>query len=175
MIHVYCGDGKGKTTAALGLAVRAAGRGKHILIVRFLKNEDSGEVDVLRHIPGIEVVPCEKTFGFFRSMSEETKKEAALYFQERFQNAVKRIETEKYDMLILDEIMAACQYVFVPESELVRFLKQCSENSETELEIVLTGRNPSEKVLSYADYVTEMVKRKHPYDRGVTARKGIEW
>ncbi|MDO4327629.1 MAG: cob(I)yrinic acid a,c-diamide adenosyltransferase [bacterium] len=175
MIHIYCGDGKGKTTAAVGLAVRAAGRGKKILIVRFLKNEDSGEVDILRNISGIEVVPCEKTFGFFRSMSEETKKQAALYFSKRFRDAVKRIETEKWDMLILDEIMAACQYAMVPEDEVLEFLKQCSDKRSGDLEVILTGRNPSERILSYADYVTEMVKRKHPYDKGITARRGIEW
>lgn len=70
-VHIYCGDGKGKTTAAVGLAVRAAGRGMRVLIVRFLKTEDSGEVSVLRRIPGIEVVPCEKTFGFTFRMTEE--------------------------------------------------------------------------------------------------------
>ncbi|EHI60209.1 hypothetical protein HMPREF9473_01796 [ [Hungatella hathewayi WAL-18680] len=77
-VHIYCGDGKGKTTAAIGLAVRAAGRGKKVVIARFLKTEDSGEVEVLRSIPGITVLPCEKTFGFYFQMTEEQKREAAL-------------------------------------------------------------------------------------------------
>ena len=79
-VHIYCGDGKGKTTAAIGLAVRAAGRGKKVVIARFLKTEDSGEVEVLRSIPGITVLPCEKTFGFYFQMTEEQKREAALYY-----------------------------------------------------------------------------------------------
>ena len=71
LIHIYCGDGKGKTTAAVGLAVRAAGRGKRVLISRFLKTEDSGEVKMLRLLPGVTVLPCERTFGFLFRMSEE--------------------------------------------------------------------------------------------------------
>ena len=79
-VHIYCGDGKGKTSAALGLAVRAAGRGQRILLVRFLKNEDSGEVPVLRQVPGITVTPCDREFGFVFRMDEEEKAEAAKYF-----------------------------------------------------------------------------------------------
>ena len=77
MIQIYCGDGKGKTTAALGLAVRAAGREKRVLIARFLKTDDSGEVPVLSGIPGIQVMPCKKTFGFYFRMTDQQKKEAA--------------------------------------------------------------------------------------------------
>ena len=99
-IHIYCGDGKGKTTAALGLALRAAGRGRKVLISRFLKTEDSGEVPVLRNISGIEVMPCQKTFGFTFQMSREEKEEAGLYYTEQFQKAWKLAEDA--DLLILD-------------------------------------------------------------------------
>ena len=78
-VHIYCGDGKGKTSAALGLAVRAAGRTKRILLVRFLKNEDSGEVPALRLIPGITVMPCDQEFGFVFQMDQEKKTKAAEY------------------------------------------------------------------------------------------------
>ena len=81
MIHIYCGDGKGKTSAALGLAVRAAGRGKQVLIARFLKSEDSGEVIALRQIKEIEVIPCEKTFGFYKNMTKEVRQEAKEYYE----------------------------------------------------------------------------------------------
>ena len=74
LIHIYCGDGKGKTTAATGLAVRAAGRGKRVVIARFLKTDDSGEVFVLKQVPGITVIPCTKTFGFYFRMTEKQKK-----------------------------------------------------------------------------------------------------
>ncbi len=90
LLHIYCGDGKGKTSAAVGMAVRAAGCGMKVLVIRFLKTENSGEVEVLRSIPGITVPPCERTFGFVFRMTEEQKQEAALYYQSRFEAAAKR-------------------------------------------------------------------------------------
>lgn len=175
MIHIYCGDGKGKTTAALGLALRAAGRGKKILIARFLKNDDSGEISILSGspgIPGITVIPCEKSFGFYFRMDEETKRQAAEYYQELFQKAVDRVSGFGYDMLILDEIMAAVNYGMVSEQKVLSFL---TAERQADLEIVMTGRNPSEAFLKLADYVTEMKMVKHPYERGIGARKGIEY
>lgn len=171
MIQVYCGDGKGKTTAAIGQAVRAAGRGKRVLVARFLKTDDSGEVCSLQKIPQIEVVPCERSFGFYRSMSEKVKSEAVQYYQELFERVALRAVQEHWDMLILDEIMAVCQYQLVSEEHVLHFLEQNAGN----LEIILTGRNPSDAILAYADYVTEMKKKRHPYDKGVLAREGIEY
>lgn len=171
MIHIYCGDGKGKTSAALGLAVRAAGRGKRVLIARFLKSEDSGEVTALRQIKEIEVIPCEKTFGFYKNMTKEVRQEAKEYYENMLHTIFARIEQEKMDMLILDEAMAACQYNMISEDEIIDFLKYAPDT----LEIVLTGRNPSVRMLECADYITEMKKQKHPFDRGVLARKGIEF
>ena len=78
LIHIYCGDGKGKTTAAIGLAVRAAGRGKRVVIARFLKNDDSGEVGVLERVPGITLIPCRKSFGFTWNMNEKERQEGIL-------------------------------------------------------------------------------------------------
>ena len=104
LLHIYCGDGKGKTSAAVGMAVRAAGCGMKVLVIRFLKTENSGEVEVLRSIPGITVPPCERTFGFVFRMTEEQKQEAALYYQSRFEAAAKKAVQGQYDLLILDEI-----------------------------------------------------------------------
>lgn len=171
LIHIYCGDGKGKTSAALGLAVRAAGRGKRVLIVRFLKTDDSGEVPVLRSIPGIRLIPCDRTFGFVFRMNEEQKKEAAAYFTERFRLAIRQALEEPTDVLILDELMASCSYGMVSEEEVEAFLK----NKPEELEVVMTGRNPSEKLIALADYVSEVQMRKHPYTEGISAREGIEY
>lgn len=169
MIHIYCGDGKGKTSAAIGLAVRAAGRKKKIVIARFLKTEDSGEVEILRGIDGITVIPCEKTFGFVFSMDEATRKEAAAYYLSLFLRAAEM--AKENDVLILDEIMAAISYDMVPEDMVCRFLKDKPKT----LEVILTGRNPGERLLDLADYVSEITKRKHPYDRGIRAREGIEY
>ena len=105
LVHIYCGDGKGKTSAAVGMAVRAAGRGLKVVMVRFLKSDDSGEVAVLGHIPGITVIPCERTFGFVSAMDRETREQAARWNLEQFFRAVELAEGA--DLLILDEIMAA--------------------------------------------------------------------
>ena len=170
-VHVYCGDGKGKTTASIGLAVRAAGRKKQVVIVRFLKTDDSGEVPVLRSIPEICILPCEKSFGFFFNMTEEQKKEAAAYYDSLLTLAFDTAKDKDADLLILDEIMASCNYGLVSEKKLLSLI----EGRPEKLEVVLTGRNPSEKILETADYVSEICKKKHPFDVGIQAREGIEY
>ncbi len=171
LVHIYCGDGKGKTSAAVGLAVRAAGRGMKVLVVRFLKTENSGEVEVLRSIPGITVTPCDRTFGFVFRMNEEQKREAAQYYQKRFEDAAREAVQGQYDLLILDEILASCNYGMVNEQSVVEFLKAKPEG----LEVVLTGRAPSETLQELADYISEICMRKHPYQKGIPARRGIEF
>ena len=171
MIHIYCGDGKGKTSAAIGLAVRAAGRGRAVLIARFLKSEDSGEVLALPKIPGIRVMPCEKEFGFYFRMTEEQKLEAAEYYSRLFEQACEMARSRQIDVLILDELMAACSYRLVDEAKAAAFLRDCP----ADLEVVMTGRNPSEQLVGLADYVSEVVMKKHPYEQGVAAREGIEY
>ena len=123
LVHIYCGDGKGKTSAAIGLAVRAAGRGKKIVVARFLKTDDSGEVLALRAIPAITVMPCERTFGFAFAMDEETKKEASAYNTGLFERAVALAVEKHAELLVLDEIMAAMNYGMVPETEVLEFLE----------------------------------------------------
>lgn len=169
LVHIYCGDGKGKTSAAIGLAVRAAGRGKKVLISRFLKTDNSGEVMILKEIPGITVLPCEKSFGFLFRMNEEQKKEAASYYQEQFEKTVKM--AERYDLLILDEMMASISGKMVPEERVLQFLQEKPEN----LEVVLTGRNPSDRLKEEADYISEILAVRHPYEQGIPAREGIEY
>ena len=170
-VHIYCGDGKGKTSSAVGLAVRASGRGKKVLIVRFLKTEDSGEVEVLRKIPGITVTPCDRTFGFVFRMNEEQKREAGAYFQSRFETAVKTAVEDGVDLLVLDEILASCNYGMVREDDVAEFLR----NRPAEMEVVLTGRDPSDRLIALADYVSEIKIVKHPYTQGIGAREGIEY
>lgn len=170
-IHIYCGDGKGKTSAAIGLAVRAAGRGRNVLIARFLKTDDSGEVPVLGGIDGITVIPCERTFGFVFRMNEEEKAEAAAYFRDRFQNVCEMAVREQYDVVIFDELMASCSYHMVEEADVLQFLHEKPE----ELEVIMTGRDPSEALVAAADYVSEIHMVKHPYTEGIPAREGIEY
>lgn len=170
-VHIYCGDGKGKTSAAVGLAVRAAGRGLRVLIARFLKTEDSGEVPVLRGIPGICVVPCEKSFGFTFRMTAEQKEEASRYYRGQLADVCRQAASGQWDLLILDEILGAVGSGLVPEEQVLECLKERPEG----LEVVLTGRNPSAALVELADYVSEIRAVKHPFEKGVGARKGIEY
>lgn len=170
-IHIYCGDGKGKTSAALGLAVRAAGRGKQVLLVRFLKSDDSGEIPVLNEISGITVIPCDRSFGFVFSMTDEMRKEAACYYQNCFEAVCKQAVEEHFDVLIMDELMAACNYGMVLEADILCFLK----NKPSYMEVIMTGREPSEAICEMADYVSEIKMIKHPYTKGIPAREGIEY
>lgn len=169
LIHIYCGDGKGKTTAALGLALRAAGSGKRVLVLQFFKDGKSSEFASLAHVPGIEVVPQTRAFGFSWTLSEAEKGEASAYYSGLLEDAFRR--SEGFDLLVLDEAMSACTTGMIDERRLLELLAAKPE----ELEVVLTGRGPSDALCGKADYVTEMRKVKHPYERGIAARKGIEY
>lgn len=171
MIHVYYGDGKGKTTAAAGLAIRAAGTGMRVYVVRFLKNDNSGEVKSLKALDNVTVEPVTRTFGFTFHMTEEQKKEAKAYYTEMFRKAVSEENLEKYDMIVMDEVNIVYGYNFIEKQELIDFIKKYGESKE----IVLTGAQKQEEINELADYVTEIKKIKHPYDKGVNARRGIEF
>lgn len=171
LLHIYCGDGKGKTTAATGLAIRAAGTGKRVLFSRFLKNKNSGELTILDSIPEIEVIHPEKSFGFFYTLSEEEKEEMRQLYGKLWEEIARKAETGKYDMLVMDEFMAAYQLAVIDREKAASFLKNRPEN----LEVVLTGRDPAPEILELADYVSEIQKVKHPFDQGIPARRGIEF
>lgn len=168
-IHIYCGDGKGKTTAATGLAVRAAGAGKRVVFTQFFKDGNSSEIKVLRTVDNIQSVHCKTLRGFWRRMSPSQKEQVSRDYTKHLADVLEMARNA--DLLILDEIVSACNHGTVPESALIGFLQTKPEN----LEVVLTGRTPSQALLDLADYVTEMRKVKHPYDLGVMARKGIEF
>lgn len=169
LIHIYCGDGKGKTTAAVGLTLRSAGAGNRVVFTQFFKDGSSSEISLLRQIPGISVLHADTVGGFWKRMTAEQQAQASRDYTELFHIACER--AKNMDLLVLDEVISACNHGAVPEEALLEFLQNKPEN----LEVVLTGRNPSEALLAQADYVTEMKKVKHPFDRGVLARKGIEY
>lgn len=171
LIHIYCGDGKGKTTAATGLAVRAAGAGKKVLIARFLKNDRSSELKSLSLIPGIDILPTEKEFGFIISKDNPVAKEAGEYYSGYFENAIRKARDEDYDMLILDEINASVSLGIIDKARLLHFLRF----KPKKLEVILTGRNPANELVDLADYVSDIICLKHPYKNGIRARKGIEY
>lgn len=168
-IHINCGDGKGKTTAAMGLSVRAAGSGLKVLVVQFFKDGTSSELKILREIPNITVVTEERNFGFYNFMKEENKAEAKQAYQELLEKAITM--SNDADVLVLDEIISTYNYNMIERETLVGFLKE----KRSDLEVILTGRDPKEELVELADYVTEMKKIKHPYDKKQPARLGIEF
>lgn len=169
LIHIYCGDGKGKTTASMGLSVRAAGSGLKVLVVQFFKDGSSSEVKILRDIPNITVMTEERNFGFFKFMQEEEKAVAKQAYEDLLQKAITL--SKNVDVVILDEIISTYNYEMISRETLVDFLKTKPEK----LEVVMTGRDPKEELVTLADYVTEMKKIKHPYDKSQPARLGIEY
>lgn len=171
LVHIYCGDGKGKTTSAIGLAVRAAGDGKKVLVARFLKNNESSELNSLSYLPNITIIPCEKDYGFFWNMSEEEKVAAKVTYSAYLQKSVHMACEDGYDMLVMDEVIATYNLELLNKVEFIEFLK----NKPDKLEVVLTGRDPAKELLNLADYVSDIQKIKHPFDQGVSARKGIEF
>ncbi len=169
-IHLYCGDGKGKTTASAGLALRAAGNGLKVVFLQFLKSGDSGEVSALAAFGGVCVL-CGKVGGFVSRMTEEEKAQTRRIHDENLQKAVALCESGECELLVLDEVCAACEYGLLDEEMLKTFLEQKPDG----VEVVMTGRHPQAFMLQAADYVTEMRPIRHPYEKGVLARRGIEY
>ncbi|GAA0856360.1 MULTISPECIES: cob(I)yrinic acid a,c-diamide adenosyltransferase [Clostridium] len=171
LIHIYCGDGKGKTTAAMGLGMRAAGRRKKVLLTQFLKSNKTGELNSIEKLSEffhvVKGVPAKK---FVWNMNEEEKLEVKKEHINRFREVTKKAIEEEYDLLILDEIIATINRDFVMLTEVIDFLN----NKPTGLEVVMTGRNPKEELIELADYVSEIKAIKHPYNKGIKSRVGIE-
>lgn len=170
LIHIYTGTGKGKTTAAIGLAVRFAGSGGKVLFTQFLKNDNSSEIYILKQITNIEFLPSCNYFGFTHSMTPLIKEKAQKHYTSYFEKIVNKILSGNYGMLILDEIIAADNNGLIPHNHLAGFLK----NKPDYLEIVLTGRSPSQDLIDISDYISDIRKVKHPFDQNIPARTGIE-
>lgn len=168
LIHIYCGDGKGKTTCAFGLALRCAGCGYRVRIAQFLKSGESGEVTAMQQLDRVEVLRAKQCGKFTFQMNEEEKRQAREDHMRLLEQAFSNLDGIK--MLVLDEIMAACTTGMVEEKRLLELIA----DKPAELELVMTGRDPSEALQETADYITEMKKHRHPYDRGIMARHGIE-
>ena len=170
LIHIYTGDGKGKTTAALGLILRASGRGLNVVLGQFLKGRETGELHTLSLLPGVTVFRGKPLTKFSFQMNEQEKADVLQSHNEFIQELASYCRQEETDLLVLDEVIGACGTHLLDESLLIDFLKHKPEH----LEVVMTGRNPSPELLELADYVSEICKRKHPFDKGIPAREGIE-
>ncbi len=167
MIHIYCGDGKGKTTAACGLVLRARGAGIKTLFAQFFKSGRSSEIAMLERC-GAEIMMPAVHYGRFANMDESQKESAAREYEALLCEIAEK--APGYGLVVLDEAISACNRGMIKTGSLVSLLK----NRGGECEIVLTGRDPAPELCELADYITEMKKIKHPYEKGVKARKGIE-
>lgn len=165
LMHIYYGDGKGKTTAAIGLALRAKGCQKNVVIVQFLKGMPTSEEKCLSEL-GISILRCD-TCKFVQDMSEEEK--AALK-KKHDANILAALEMHP-EVLVLDEFLDAAELGLVSNQLIEKAVYKKSENTE----LIITGHVKNERLFDAADYITEMKKIKHPFDRGVTARRGIEF
>lgn len=172
LIHIYTGDGKGKTTAAVGLGVRACGQGMKVLMVQFLKGMPTGEMYSLKKLePGFMLHRGTGTSKFIWQMTEEEKAQTAKEQRAIFEYAVKAAESGECDMLIMDEVLGALSTGMIDNDSLLKFISGKPEK----LELVLTGRNASPELIGAADYVSEIMEVKHPAQKGINARKGIEF
>ena len=171
MIHLYCGDGKGKTTCAMGLALRAAGRGWPVAVAQFLKGADSGERSALAHVPGVTLLPVpEKVPSTFQMTEEERRRESARS-QDLLALGADLLCSARCRMLVLDEVCAALTCGLLEERAVLDLLDRRPEGGE----VVLTGRDPLPSLRDRADYLTELTAVRHPYDRGFPARSGVEF
>ena len=173
LIYIITGDGTGKTTAAFGLALRAAGHKKKVLVIQFIKNNkwDSGEIKYIKnHIPEIDVYSLGE--GFVGIIDDKKpKKFHAKKAQESFLKMQKLMQKGKYDILIMDEINVAMKLKLIDVNEVIEFLKQKPKH----LHVVLTGRSAPKKLIDAADMVSEVKKIKHPFDKNILAQKGIDF
>ncbi len=166
LVQVYTGNGKGKTTAAIGQAIRALGRGYKVCFIQFFKKSESGEVKILKNFPNLKLLhplpfyPAEKNQDFLKQKIETILPKIS-----------KIIKSENYDLVILDEINIALRNELLKERDILDLLK----NKPKSVELILTGRGATKKIIESADLVTEMKEIKHPLTKGVKARRGIEY
>lgn len=169
LVQVYTGNGKGKTTAAVGLAVRALGQHMKVLLVRFLKPEEpvSGEIAFLAGTPNLEVLTS--GLGILGPAPDRAAVGASV--EQAFALVGEKVSSGAYDLVILDEVNNALHRGYLPLAEMLDFI----EHRPAGTELVLTGRNAPEAIVERADLVTVMEPVKHPLAQGIAARRGIEY
>ena len=169
MIQLYYGEGKGKTTAAFGQALRAAGRGRRVIIARFLKSEDSGERRSMELVPHVLLLPLPEQLPFVFQMDVIQRAEYEEFAARLLRDAV--LLAEQDSVVVLDEVLGAIETDILPLEAVLDCLRELPEGCE----VVITGRKAPEELLEKADYITRFQAERHPYDKGVQAREGIEY
>lgn len=171
MLQIYMGNGKGKTTASIGLAMRFAGTGENVLFCQFMKGSKTSELNSLKYIPNIEIVRNSQDFGFYQSMTDVEKRKLTCMHNNTLDYIETSLKLENFKLVVLDEITHAYNYNLLDKYKVERIINTYSNV----VEIVVTGRNPDEFFLKRADYITNVESIVHPFDKGIKARKGIEF
>lgn len=172
LVEVYYGDGKGKTTAAIGLGIRALGNNFKVIMVQFLKHDDTSECKLLKQLePYFKVFHFEKRRGFTWEITEDEKQELKSEIKNALKFASKVMDTGECDVLILDELLNAISLGFADEEEVCEMIK----NKPNEVEVVLTGRSLPKGIEELADYISHIKAERHPMEKGIDARVGIEY
>ena len=166
LVQVYTGNGKGKTTAAWGQAMRASGQGLKVCLIQFFKRKGSGEAKIAKKL-NLRIYSFCPVHPFFGGKREKLKKEC----REAIAFAKETIQSKRYDLVILDEINIAMRDRLIGVNEVLDLIK----NRPKEVELILTGRKAPKKIMETADLVTEMREVKHPYQKGIKERRGIEY
>ena len=175
MIHLYTGEGKGKTTAAIGLCIRAAGRNFHVCFSQFMKGNDTGELSILKNILNVTIFRSEKNFAFYHEMSQKDKEELTNIHNSILDKLLEQVKNRTCQMIIMDEITYPIHWGLLDKEKLNRLFQLQKEGVKEELELVLTGRDPADFLMNAADYITYMSCIRHPFQKGIAARKGIEF
>lgn len=171
LVHIYHGDGKGKTTAAVGLTLRAAAAGRKVIFMQFFKNGLSGEVRTLKEISGVKVIAGVTSGRFFWEMDDEEKQETRLLHDRQVEEAAELINNGSFDFIVLDELLSAWNQDMVDKEAVLKLI----DNRPEGVEVCITGRGPAEELLDLADYITNMKLERHPFEKGISARMGIEF
>jgi len=169
MIQIYTGNGKGKTTAALGLALRAVGHGKRVIMIQFMKGKiNYGELKAVRYLKNFKI----EQFGRSDFVDRDNPAKIDIELAKKgFERAKQVIKSKKYDIVILDELNVAVDYGLIPVKEVLELLKKIPRK----MEIIITGRYIPEEFKKNADLISEICEVKHYFQKGVKARKGIEY
>ena len=169
MIHLYTGEGKGKTTAAIGLAVRAAGCGMPVIFAQFMKGKDTGELQILKDMEKVRLMRPEHDFGFYGSMSDEDKRGLTDMHNHILDSILEAVKSGSCFLIVLDEITYPVKWELL-DMERLEELLACKG-----VELVCTGRDAAPFLQDAADYITEMQCVRHPFEKGVAARRGVEY
>lgn len=177
MIHLYSGEGKGKTSIAVGMSVRFAGAGGHVIFAQFMKGNESSELNILRQLDNVKVLKVEKEFGFYNKMTEQDKSEITGLHNEILGEIAETIEQIKEKnacpqlLIVLDEITYPCRWKLIDEAAFKDLLKDLPEC----VEVVMTGRDPHDYMIESSDYWSDVEMKRHPFEKGIAARKGVEF